>query len=208
LNFWREIILKGCSVGIMINEMKESGKECVASKTELIEASLVAIPADAGAVILYDSNRKQLSVDEFKTLQATFLTNTNTNMEEKKEPVKPDAKDEEIAQLKAELAANKQQRIDAVLAAAVAQGKISEAEKPHFAKLAEADLESVQAIIDARETKQGMSLKDLQHNAASHVTPGRESWTYLEWMKKDPQGLKAMRSNNPKEFERLQNTLK
>ncbi|MDD4142963.1 MAG: HK97 family phage prohead protease, partial [Bacteroidales bacterium] len=53
--------LKGCSVGIIINEMKETTKEFVATKTELLEASICAIPSDAGAVVLYDTNRNQLT---------------------------------------------------------------------------------------------------------------------------------------------------
>ena len=107
-----------------------------------------------------------------------------------------------------QLAEAKKREVDAFLTAAVQSGKITEQEKTGFAKLAENDFETVKGIIESKPAKASASLKDLQAQTAASTPSGRENWTYLEWMKKDPEGLKRMKTENPTEFERLQNTLK
>lgn len=202
--------MRGCSCGIIINEMKETTKEFVATKTELLEASICAIPSDAGAVVLYDTNRNQLTFEQVK-LQFNFNNNTKTKQMDEKEKLELEQsiadKDKEIAALKASIAESKKQATAAFLEAAVQAGKISEKEKTGFEKLAATDFETVKSVIDSREAKPRGSLQDLQNHAQAAMPAGRENWTYLEWMKKDPKGLKQMKADNPKEFERLQQTL-
>ena len=129
------------------------------------------------------------------------------NNEEKNDQVLAQ-KDSEITSLKAQLAEAKKREVDAFLTAAVQSGKITEQEKTGFAKLAENDFETVKDIIESKPAKASASLKDLQAQAAASTPSGRENWTYLEWMKNDPNGLKRMKTENPTEFERLQKTLK
>ncbi|MDD4395609.1 MAG: HK97 family phage prohead protease [Bacteroidales bacterium] len=201
--------MRGCSVGIIIYDLKETGKEIVATKTELLEASICAIPADAGAVVLYDENRKQLTFEEVK-LQFNYNNTKKQNMEEKEKKELEQSiaeKDREIAELKASISETKKMAVVAFLDAAVKDGKITEKEKPAFEKLAAADFDSVKNINDSRETKASGSLRELQAQAGSAIPSGRENWTYLEWMKKDSEGLKRMKIENPNEFERLKKTL-
>ncbi len=201
--------MRGCSVGIIIYDLKETGKEIVATKTELLEASICAIPADAGAVVLYDENRKQLTFEEVK-LQFNYNNTKKQNMEEKEKKELEQSiaeKDREIAELKASISETKKMAVVAFLDAAVKDGKITEKEKPAFEKLAAADFDSVKNIIDSRETKASGSLRELQAQAGAAIPSGRENWTYLEWMKKDSEGLKRMKIENPNEFERLKKTL-
>lgn len=200
--------LRGCSVGIVINEMKETPKEFVATKTELLEASICAIPSDAGAVILYDKDRKQLTFEEVQ-LQLNF-NKQKVEMEEKEKIDLEQSiveKDKRIAELEASIAENKKREVAMYLTAAEQSGKITSAEFPGFEKLAAADFETVKGIIDSREAKPTASLQALKAQAGLAVPAGRENWTYLEWMKKDSDGLKRMKTENPKEFERLQKTI-
>ena len=81
-------------------------------------------------------------------------------------------------------------------------------EKEGFAKLAVNDFETVQSLINSRPAKASTTLREMQAHTATAAPAGRENWTYLEWMKKDPEGLKRMKTENPTEFERLQKTIK
>ena len=200
--------LKGCSMGLHIKELTEGEGGAVASKSELVEASVCAVPSDAGAVKLYDENRNELTFDQVK-LQFNNQPKNQTmdkNNEEKNDQVLAQ-KESEITSLKAQLAEAKKREVDAFLTAAVQSGKITEQEKTGFAKLAENDFETVKSIIESKPAKASASLKDLHAQAAVSTPSGRENWTYLEWMKKDPNGLKRMKTENPAEFERLQQTL-
>ena len=200
--------LKGCSMGIHVKELHEVDNVPVATRSELMEASVCPIPSDAGAVRLYDENRNELTFDQVK-LQFNNQPKNQTmdkNNEEKNDQVLAQ-KESEITSLKAQLAEAKKREVDAFLTAAVQSGKITEQEKTGFAKLAENDFETVKGIIESKPAKASTSLRDLQAQAAAAAPAGRENWTYLEWMKKDPNGLKRMKTENPAEFERLQQTL-
>ena len=202
--------LKGCSMGIHVKELHEVDNVPVATRSELMEASVCPIPSDAGAVILYDENRKELTFEEVRLQFNNQLKPIEMNKNEETNVQTPaaDPKDAEIASLKAQLAESKKREVDSFLTAAVQSGKITTEEKEGFAKLAANDFETVQSLINSRPAKASASLKDLQAQTATAAPAGRENWTYLEWMKKDPEGLKRMKTENPTEFERLQNTLK
>ena len=202
--------LKGCSMGIHVKELHEVDNVHVATRSELMEASVCPIPSDAGAVRLYDENRKELTFEEVRLQFNNQLKPIEMNKNEETNVQTPaaDPKDAEIASLKAQLAESKKREVDSFLTAAVQSGKITTEEKEGFAKLAANDFETVQSLINSRPAKASASLKDLQAQTATAAPAGRENWTYLEWMKKDPEGLKRMKTENPTEFERLQNTLK
>lgn len=208
--------LKGCSMGLHVIKFIEYDDECVAEESELVEASICAVPSDSNALRLYDNNNKVITYEEMKLA----FNNPLNNKESMKENEKPEQasrveelqrqlqeRDTKIATLTADIAAMKKANVDSFLSAAVKDGKISETEKESFAKLCEKDFDSVKSIIDARTPKASASLKEMsvQHTPTSS---DREGWTYLEWMKKDPKGLQKMKSENPSEFARLQETLK
>lgn len=202
--------LKGCSMGIHVKELHEVDNVPVATRSELMEASVCPIPSDAGAVRLYDENRKELTFEEVRLQFNNQLKPIEMNKNEETNVQTPaaDPKDAEIASLKAQLAESKKREVDSFLTAAVQSGKITTEEKEGFAKLAANDFETVQSLINSRPAKASTTLKELQAQTATAAPAGRENWTYLEWMKKDPEGLKRMKTENPTEFERLQNTLK
>lgn len=202
--------LKGCSMGIHVKELHEVDNVPVATRSELMEASVCPIPSDAGAVILYDENRKELTFEEVRLQFNNQLKPIEMNRNEETNVQTPaaDPKDAEIASLKAQLAESKKREVDSFLTAAVQSGKITTEEKEGFAKLAANDFETVQSLINSRPAKASTTLRELHAQTATAAPAGRENWTYLEWMKKDPEGLKRMKTENPTEFERLQNTLK
>ncbi len=208
--------LKGCSIGMCISDMYEDENGIlVASKSELMEASICAIPSDANAIVLYDKNHKRLSVDEVKQMCLSINNKNNimTEQEIKQLQASVSEKDTKIAELqkentelKSQIATAKKNEVESFLAAKIAEGKIDESEKEGFAKLAVNDFETVKSIVDGRKPKQTLSLASLQSSGKQN-TSGRDNWNYLQWMKEDPEGLARLKAENPKEFERLQKTL-
>lgn len=208
--------LKGCSIGMCISDMYEDENGIlIASKSELMEASICAIPSDANAIVLYDKNRKRLSVDEVKQM-CLSINHKNiimTEQEIKQLQASVSEKDTKIAELqkeneelKTQIATAKKNEVEAFLEAKIAEGKIDKSEKEGFAKLAVNDFETVKSIVDGRKPKQTLSLASLQSSGKQN-TSGRDNWNYLQWMKEDPEGLARMKAENPSEFERLQKTL-
>lgn len=207
--------LKGCSMGLCIVELGDVDGVTTATRSELVEASVCSIPSDAGAVRLYDQNHKELTFDEVKLQFNNQLKPVTMDKNEEKNTVEQQlaakdqqlaTKDQEIAQLKAEIAQNKKDAVNSYLTAAVASGKITETEKADYETLAEKDFDIVKKLIEAKTPKASACLRDLAVQSATQ--PERANWTYIDWMKKDSEGLKRLKAENPAEFERLQKTLK
>lgn len=206
--------LKGASLGIVVLDMKEIDGEYVATKSELIEASVVPVPSDAGAIRLYDENRNELTFEEVK-LKYESTNPTKTTMDEKDQKIQElqrqiTEKENEIVALKAKVAAAEKAEVTAFLLAAKAEGKITDKEVESLTNLAQKDLEGVKALVNAREGKATTTLSQQVQapGTSGGSTPGREKWTYLQWMKEDPKGLQKLKVENPTEFARLQQTLK
>ncbi len=62
--------IKGCSMGIVIKNITQTKGIDTATNSVLIEASIVTIPADENALVVYDDEEKQnkLSINEFNKL--------------------------------------------------------------------------------------------------------------------------------------------
>lgn len=209
--------LKGCSLGIIVEDMQEVDGVWVATRSEVFEASIVSVPADAGAVRLYDKNHQVLTAE---ALHLQFQTNNHQNkdMDEKVKELEAQlaAKTKEVTDLtakvenlKGQVQTLQQEKVTTLLDAAISAGKITEAEKEQLTSLAAKDFEAVQKLIAAKKAPEAphKSLAaTLQHTAGAAAAPAgneRANWTYLDWAKKDPQGLAKLRAENPEEFQRL-----
>ena len=58
--------INGASIGIIVFNIQDIGGVDVVTKSELFEASIVAVPADAGAVRLYNEQLECLTIDKLK----------------------------------------------------------------------------------------------------------------------------------------------
>lgn len=218
--------LRASSIGLIVYDAAYINDELTVTKSELVEASIVSIPADAGAVVLYNENKEVLSYDQLQLtynknqqiqnqteMQITLSQKTMDCLGLSGEITAKDVelavaeKDKTIATLNAQIAAaGKKERTD-YLNQAEKDGKITAAEKTEFLKLADnGGFDSVKAIVDSRPTNASASLADLV--TKSDLSAGRETWDYLKWMKDDPDGLAKLKHDNPKEFERIKSTLK
>ena len=219
--------LKGCSIGMIVSEMREIGGEVVATISELLEASVCAVPADANAIALYDQNRRRLSDGDIKKMLLNFdlnqnkmekqnqqaeqlkideltqanqgLAAANESLTAELETVKATLADREghIEKLEAQVAQMEHERIDAYLKAAAADGRIEPTEVDHYAKLAEADFDTVKSILDGRTAKPQTRL--------AAVTPGTKAEiSAAVWDKMDREGkLAELKATDRARFEEL-----
>lgn len=221
--------LRASSIGIIPIKLEYIDDEYVMTESELVEASIVSIPSDAGAVRLYNEQMEELSFEDVK-LNFNFSNNNQTKNQmaeivfklsqktvdslglsgdytPKEVELAIMEKDREIETLKNEKKTLEQSQQMDYLNAAVKVGKISEAEKLSFVKMCEKGcFEDVKAILEAKPEAASETLADKV--VKTTLTAGRETWDYLKWMKEDSKGLAKLRLENPKEFERLQATIK
>jgi hypothetical protein len=221
--------LRCASIGIIPLKLDYVDDEFVMAECELVEASIVSIPSDAGAVRFYNEKLEELSFDQVK-INFNFSNNNQKPIQmaevvfklsrKTEESLKLDAgytpkdvelavaeKDRGIKTLNEKLKAVHKQAQTDYLNNAVKAGKISEAERLSFEKMAEKGcFDDVKAMIDAKAESATETLADKVQK--SNLTAGRETWDYLKWMKEDSKGLEKIKKENPKEFERLQLTIK
>ena len=195
--------IKGCSMGICIKDMQETAYGWIATKSELMEASVCSIPSDAGAVTLYDIDRRQLTIDEVK-LQFSINDKklTKEEMEVNNENLAQElaAKDNEIAALKAQLAEQKEKEIDSFLSAAVKEGKITEESKSGYALLAADNFDTVKKVIDGKKAEP----EDKRVSLAAMVGKQASKYDGKTWDELDRAGmLAALRAEVPEKYAEL-----
>ena len=116
-------------------------------------------------------------------------------------------KDKKITDLESQVLTLKEGQYSEYLENAEKAGKINATEKAEYLTLSKnGGFESVKKIVDARKETASASLVD--QISKTDLSAGRENWDYMKWMKEDPSGLLKLKAENPKEFERLQLTLK
>ena len=132
--------IKGCSMGLMITQITKTKGIDTATQSLLLEASIVSIPADENALVIYaDENReKTLSINEFNKLfynMNTKDTKTIDNSQLTIENLKAElsAKTDIIADLttqlnevKKDLAEREYHDAELAVDTAIAEGKIPE----------------------------------------------------------------------------------
>lgn len=209
--------IKGCSMGIMITQITKSKGIDVATESVLLEASIVSIPADENALVVYaDENKeKKLSVNEFNKLFYNMETNEKTPTENvdvqtlRAQVADKDAKIEElnatIDTLRADLAEREYRDAESFVDAAIADGKITEDVKSEalsfylsFPKETEKLFGAIKgnAPAPAPEPQPTASLSSMLKAPASAT----QTWDALDRI---PNALKKLKAENPEEFRRL-----
>lgn len=158
-----EGFIKGCSMGMMVKEVSRIDGVDIATKSVLLEASIVSIPADENALVVYaDETKKQkLSINEFNKLFYKM------EADEKTQSVQSGTESEEVANLRAELAAK-----DDIIADLSAQ--VDELKKD----LAERDYHEAETAIDTFIGK-GIIKKEVKSEALAFYLQNPEAATSL-----------------------------
>ena len=217
--------IKGCSMGIMIKAMAtdENGVN-VATKSVLLEASIVSIPADENALVVYgdEDRKKQLSINEFNTLYYKMETKEKTQGVPEGTEVQAEStevvtlraqvadKDAQIAELtkqvdnlRKDLAEREYHEAEAFVDQAIADGKITEEVKGEvisfylsFPKETAKVFGVIKGKADEPEAQQ-VSLSQMVQNGRGATN---KTWDELD---KQDGALKALKENSPEEFKRL-----
>lgn len=217
-NKYKNGFIKAASVGFKVVEQSNAAEYILAGQThatvtkwKLQEISICDIPANPDAVCLYDDDNNiiQLNADN-KLIKLINIQNSNTmtDLEEKALIKENAALKAEIKTLKEAQEAAKKTATNDYLNAAVLAGKIAETEKANYAKLMNSDEETTRKLIDSKSTNKETTAAPAQHLAEqlrnqSQQQKGREDWTYLDWGRRDPKGLKKLSIDDPDTFNKL-----
>jgi HK97 family phage prohead protease len=187
------------------------------TQCELLEVSLVGIPANPAATVV------ELNFNlsgEVPLLQIKPVNDMDKNLLIQKLGLKPDASDEAIL---AEIDALKKGKEDALLQLGIDKGVVDAGNEAFYRLAIQQDAASVKLYFDgvqapeqnapkpAATTEPVKEVKLLSHqlsaaraNAASSVsTDDRSKWTYLDWKEKDLKGLKEMMRTNLLAYDEL-----
>lgn len=226
-------ILNACSMGFVPLEwsdtpemLKEGQTVATVTRCRLMEVSICDIPSNANAtVVLYDENSKTINLSDLpnkaigpkindmsKEIAKKLGLDENASLEACVEAIQK--KDDRIATLEAEnktlkeqeKAGNNAKKAEAVrlLDDAVKTGRIDAKARPQFEKLFELDHEAAKTALVALPERTPLTAKPPKGDAGGDE---RSSWNYLDWMKKDPEGLRKMKTEDPGRFKTLQQTI-
>ena len=213
--------IKGCSMGIVIKQMTRTKGIDTATESVLLEASIVSIPADENALVVYDSEDKQnqLSINDFNKLfyimekkepelqpDNSEIALSQRNMElqaqvdEQTDTIK--ALNAKIDELKRDLAERDYREAEAFVDKAIADGKITEEVKSEalsfylsFPKETEKLFGAIKAQTAEPEEQNQVSLASMLKKPA----PASATWDELDRTDK----LRTLKAENLEEFKRL-----
>ena len=159
--------LKSCSVGIKILDAYLNDADIVViTKAELMEVSLVDIPANKSAVLLYDQQGTLIAADKTINLSQILTTYKPKTIHRMSKlngllglAAEATEEQQEVAvalllsykkkfeDLDAAVKQQKQQRAVSLMDAAVADGWLSALQRPAYAKLFDADFETTETVL-------------------------------------------------------------
>lgn len=212
--------IKGCSMGLMITQITKTKGIDVATESVLLEASIVSIPADENALVVYaDENKeKKLSVNEFNKLFYNMETNEkNTPTVEERltqlsaQVEEKDAKIKELSAtidtLRRELAEREYRDAESFIDAAIADGKITEDVKTEalsiylsLPKEAAKLFGAIKGNVDVESLRATTPSKATLSSMLKTAAPTTQTWDDLDRI---PNALKNLKAVNPEEFRRL-----
>jgi HK97 family phage prohead protease len=218
--------LKGCSVGIIINEMVAltvDGKLIpVATDWELMEASVVPVPSNAGSVRLYSKEMLALNADEIQLNVKELLKNIKSQKMEFKiseaalaalgltaqataEAVSAailalDTKQKDAA---ATLLAAKQAAAEALVADAVAKDATLAAQKDSLVAFALQNYEAAKVMLQKPTMAEAPTVTLAGMVTNNSAVADTASWDFAKWQKEKPKELAAIRVSENAKYEAL-----
>jgi HK97 family phage prohead protease len=214
--------LNGASLGLMpikwgFETAADGTSEMVLLESELLEASIVSVGSDPGAIQLFDTtgNPMQKEAIELAIQQASKPLNSNTNMKLNAKSVsflglsasfsdddlnaKIEAKEQELIQLRAQVSEWNKNRIEVLLSAAITDKKIKAEQKEQYLKLAQNDFDTTKAILDAMPKASSPSdhINPGSKSAPANLSAEQAKWTYREFKKERHAGLIKAKSRIP-----------
>lgn len=224
--------LNAASIGIRILETSDRAEllakgqmRPTVTRSELMEASLVGLPANGDCTVKLSSESGRDGIDELLPLIGLSVQNQPVPMDLKKIAAAlglPDSADES-AVLSA-VAALKKSEVDSVLALGAQNGHVTDANRTAWETLAAKDLASARMLlsqpkpVDPDEKPEGEPEKSgatkpatvsaflkAQQGVAGNGNGDKDKkdWGFADWEKKDPSGLLALKKSDPAAYAQL-----
>lgn len=208
--------LKGASLGLNIISVLHVEGESPIVEAEVYECSIVDIPSNANAIVLYNEEGQKLEGEALKLALTPITKNKPINKKEMKLNatniaalgLTAEATDAgvntaiegviaENAKLKAEVDASKKEKVDNLVNLAFAEGRIAATEKDAFIELANTNFELATNTIAKLPSK-----KSLTGRAKEEAGSGdeRDAWTFKQWRKEDTAGLLSIKKSDPDKY--------
>jgi phage head maturation protease len=225
--------IKGASIGFSTIEtsvetsvITKGQTRPTVTKALVYEASIVDLPGNMSALALYDKsgNRIELSKDndieqlnnflpllkqnsntmtQLKLATATLAIlalNADASEQDVDTAVKKLADDKKALQDK--LSAIHKKNAETLVENSIKDKKIKEADKDKFIQLAMQDFDLANSTLGAIAPVQLPNQQlHLQTNHTNQTE--REDWTLKDWMQKDAEGLRKMKTENPEAYKQL-----
>lgn len=208
--------IKGCSMGLMITQITKTKGVDVATESLLLEASIVSIPSDENALVVYadEKQEKKLSINEFNKLfynmETKEIDNSQLTVDNLQSQLKE--KDSQIAELSAKIAEYEKNEAERQFheaedfsSKAVSDGKVpAELKADVTAMYLENKERTVRLFAALKETKADEK-PALQTTLSAMVKNGAEADNTLTWddLDRKPGALKKLKDENIEEFKRL-----
>ena len=213
--------IKGCSMGIVVKKMTKTKGIDTATESVLLEASIVSIPADENALVVYEDENKEktLSINEFNKLyysmENTEPTPAEIHLSDKNMELqaKIDEQSETIERLNAqidtlrnELSEREYREAEAFVDSKISGGTIPEKVKgtalSFYLSFPKETEEFLTAIEEAAEERK-MSEAPKVSLSAMISRDGKRTESSWEDYDKVPGALQKLKSENFEEFKRL-----
>ncbi|MCL2290834.1 MAG: hypothetical protein FWC34_09080 [Bacteroidetes bacterium] len=227
--YWKyaDGFMKACSLWIDPIEESDNASLLVpgqrygtVTKSELLEISLVTLPGQKNAIVLSNNNELKLSHSGSEYHLKEIKLNENPETMDKEEK-------NNVDELSKQLSTEKERNATLLIKLHQKRGVVADGEVEHLKKLAITDPDSVEKMLEARpeptpekveetskteETEKkeqerkelSAKLENFGKDGSGKSANGRDGWNYLEWFKKDPQGLELMAKNEPEKFKKLE----
>ena len=208
--------LKGASIGINILNVEYDVKGVPVAEVEVLECSVVDIPSNANAIVLFNNKGEKLQGEALKlSLDQTLKRKpTQTNMKLNAEALKALGLEststvEEVNQavlsmknaktvLEDKLKAAQDAKVEALISNALSAGKFTADKKESFIKLANTDFALAVSTIDSLEGKKTLAGKEKLSGGSS--SEDRTEWTFEKWRKEDTAGLLSVKAEDPERY--------
>lgn len=179
------------------------------TKSELLEVSVVTVPGQKNAVRLSDAAGNDYKLN--------LISKQNRKMEDNKNQEQATR----IAELESQLSVEKAKKAEMLVQLHMQRGAVQEGEVDSLKKLALADFDTVETMLNARtvevkktddkpadDERARLAAAIEKLNAGEKPQPNeRDSWTYMDWYKKDHAALLAMQKNEPEKYKALEEAL-
>ena len=229
--------IKAASLGIYIQDAKyietpDGEAELVVTKYEVLEASVLGLPSNSGAIAFYAENGVQLSAEQvLSTVQTLAVTTEKFNNPQKNmekitlsaeaatalgiavEHADMSAINAAVTALASRATAAEtkltdfnKERATTLVDLAIADGRLEATRKDSFVALAVSDFKHASEILGALPVKKELGAGVKSGEKGVHTD--RAEWDYMKWAKEDPKGLEQLQATQPVEFEKLRESYK